>query len=107
MRILAALNIGLGFAGFTWLLLRTTRRRSEYPTEVLQLLYLAAALFFALLTTSIGIFVAGGFAFNAGVITIVKVFALYVLWQTRSTKYRTGTRQSDGNPAADENLDIP
>jgi hypothetical protein len=108
MRVVAALNILLGFIGLTWLLLRTTRRRSEYPTEVLQMLYLAIALFFGLLSTSVVIFFDHeGPAFNAAVIAIVKVFALFVLWRTRTTKYRTGTRQADGNPQADQNLDIP
>jgi Ca2+/Na+ antiporter len=103
---LAIVNIGLGLGGFFWLLLRTTRRRSEYPNEILLLLYATLALFFGLIASSVGIFIEGGTAFNTVAITLVKLFVLYVLWVTRSTKYRTGTRQSDGNPNADQNRDI-
>lgn len=108
MKVVAGLNILLGLAGFTWLLLRTTRRRSEYPREVLMILYLSIVLFFGLLSTSIvSFFDAEASEYNAGIITIVKVYALFVLWKTFTTKFRTGTRQADGNPNADQNKDIP
>lgn len=105
-RFLAGANILIGMTGFIWMLWRTTRRRDEYPTEILYLLYAAIALFFGLLTTSINIFLSGGDAFNIVIIFMVKVYVLFVLWRTRGTKYRTGTRQTDGNPGADQNKDV-
>lgn len=106
LQFLAGFNIILGLIGFGWLLGRTVRRSHEYPREVLMLLYLAIALFFGLLTTSVTVFLAGGVTVHALIISVVKVYALWVLWKTRTTKYRTGTRQKDGNPGAKQNEDI-
>lgn len=106
IQIVSAINIVLGLIGFSWLLLRTLNRRDEYPDEVLLLLYATIALFFGLLTSSVAIYVAGGTVWNTGIIGATKVFVLYVLWTTRTTKYRTGTRQKDGNPGAQQNKNI-
>jgi hypothetical protein len=99
-------NLILGMVGFMWLLLRTSRRWDEYPTEIRMLLGLTLGLFFGLLAVSVEI-VADMLSLNVTiVITTVKVFALVVLWLTRTTKYRTGTRSSTGNPGADQNKDV-
>lgn len=102
------LNIVLGLIGFGWLLVRTSTRWSEYPTEVRLLLAKTLALFFGLLVVSAEI-AAGEDAIpfrSVVVISCVKVFALVTLWLTRTTKYRTGTRTFDGNPGADQNRDV-
>lgn len=105
---IAGFNLVLGAIGFVWLLIRTARRQHEYPTEVLLLLYMTIALFAGLLATSVDQYVLNeGSIVNAVVITSVKLFAIVVLIATRTTKYRTGTRQDDGNPGADQNEDVP
>lgn len=106
LQFIAVFNIFLGLIGFAWLIYRTARRRHEYPDEILLLLYATIAIFFALLITSLSVFIAGGVAVNVLVITAVKLFVLYVLYKTRATKYRTGTRQHDGNPGDDQNKDV-
>lgn len=77
------------------------------PTEVQKLLTLTLALFFGLLCTSVELFVAETTLLRSTpVISVVKVFAWYVLWATRTTKYRTGTCTVNGNPSADQNRDV-
>ncbi len=108
MQWLPAVNIVLGLIGFVWMLLRTSARWREYPTEIQKLLTLTLALFFGLLATSFDMFISTDTLLrSAVVISAVKVAALYVLWTTHTTKYRTGTRTVDGNPGADQNRDVP
>jgi hypothetical protein len=108
LHILAGLNILLGLAGFSWLLLRTTSRWSEYPTELRLLLLKALALFFCLLATSTEMYFRDqSLLVSTGVITATKTFALYTLWRTRGTKYRTGERAETARDSLNPNKDIP
>lgn len=105
--MIAYVNIALGLVGALWLLGRTTHRWSEYPTEIRLLLVATLLLIFALIETSAELIRDDeGQSFNAITILAVKLFLIYVLWKTHSTKYRTGTRQADGNPGSDPNRDV-
>ena len=104
---LPAVNVILGLVGFAWLLARTWRRWAEYPDEVRLLLVMTVALFFGLLAVSVQLVTFDEAPIHAAaVISIVQVFCLFVLWRTRSTKYRTGTRTANGNLGADQNQDV-
>lgn len=108
MRWLPALNIVLGFVGFGWLLMRTSMRWDEYPQEVRKLLALTLALFFGLLATSVEMFaLENQLTRSVVIIFLVKVTALYVLWATHSTLYRTGARRPDSGDGVNPDKDIP
>lgn len=106
MHALAGVNILLGLVGFSWLLIRTTARLHEYPPEVLNLLYLAMALFFGLLVTSMEMFYRNDTSYTALAITLVKVYALYVLWRHRATLFRTGQRTKTASDSRRVDKDI-
>jgi hypothetical protein len=97
LRDLAAVNIGFGLVAFTWLLLRTSGRWSEYPREMQKVILFLIAVFFGLLISSIEIYLSPGVVqpTTVFIVTGVKVFALYVLATTGHTKYRTGPRDPD------------
>lgn len=101
------INLLLGAVGFGWLTIRTVRRRSEYPGEVMLLLRLTLALFFGLLFVSLEMVLRTDVPLaSAVIVSCVKVYALFVLALTRTTKYRTGTRTFDGNRGANPNRDV-
>src|SRR5690606_15521065 len=87
--VLAVANLVLGIGGFSWLLLRTSRRWGEYPEEVRKLLMLEATLFFVLLITTLEIYLKQAsrqLVLGVLLISVVKLNALYVLWATQDTK---------------------
>jgi nitrate reductase gamma subunit len=104
--LIAGLNILLGLVGFTWLLVRSWKRTKEYPSEIALLLLLALTLFFGLLTTSIEQYARDDSSYSAIAISLVKVFALYVLWKTETSLYRTGTRKGNESDNHHPNEDI-
>lgn len=100
-------NIVIGVLGFIWLLFRTTSRWSEYPREIQLLLVTTLGFIFALLETSAEqLFLDLGGSVNPYIIMAVKMYLLFVLFDTRTTKYRTGTRQDDGNPDENANHNV-
>lgn len=102
-----AANLLLGCVGCWVLLFRTTSRDREYPWEVLMLLRLSLALFLCLLLVSVVLLLNVrapiGITF---VISATKLFAIYAVWKTRTTKFRTGTRTANGNRGDDPNEDV-
>lgn len=93
-------NLSLGVIALGFLVLRTSMRRSEMPREVHLLHLLALTLLFGLLVVSSRALVAGlPISVDSLVITAVKVTALVILWRTRTTLYRTGTRHLEGGKA--------
>lgn len=100
-------NIILGIIGFGWLIGRTLNRWREYPDELRLLLLMTLALFAGLLEVSVEIFVAeNGLVRSALVICVIKVFALFTLWATRHSLYRTGTREADSGDDVNPNEDL-
>src|SRR5687768_8605936 len=105
--VLAYVNIGLGLAGFTWLLIRTSRRWDEYPREIKLLLTATVLFVLALLEASLEQIVDGKSAsFNTIVIFSTKLFLLYVLFTTRGALYRTGTREPGNGDEISPDRDI-
>lgn len=107
MEHVSTFNLVIGLIGFAWLLARTTARWTEYPHEIRLLLVTTLGFVFALLETSAEqiIFNLNG-SVNPFIIMAVKLLLLYSLFDTRTTKYRTGTRQADGNPNEDQNRNV-
>lgn len=108
MRWLFAVNLILGLIGVSWLLVRTSHRWNEYPNEIRKLLTLLAAVYAALIATSAEMFADSteSSVRLAVVILAVKTYALWVLWTTRTSLYRTGTRGAGNGDADHPNEDI-
>lgn len=105
--VLPEINVVLGVVCFVWLVTRTSRRWSEYPHEVRLNYFALTIVLLALLETSseqireeqLG-------AMNVFTILFAKCFALFALWKTRSTLYRSGTREPGNRDSDDPDKDI-
>lgn len=97
MVVINSANLLLGVVAFALLFQRTWRRRAEYPREVYLLLLVLEAFVITLLAASAELLFTRERAIHviliSTLITGVKSSLLYVLWTTRNTLFRTGTRR--------------
>lgn len=101
---LPLVNLALGLTALGSLLFRTSIRNSELPYEVSLLHYMAILLLFGLLTVSAQQAREQQEGVDVVVVTMVKISTLVILWRTRKTLYRTGTRhQGEGTNGDEDN----